>query len=326
MNDKIHIIAEYVLSGQDIDRHQAETLVAESEKSFYDLLFWSNRIREEFFGDKVRLCSIVPGRLGGCSEDCAFCAQSGGAETEFKRATHLSDEEIFGAAVKAKEAGVPFFGIVNSGKRVSEDELVRVEGLIKKIKGELGLGMCASLGILDVEQAKRLKAAGLDRFNHNLETSERHFKNIVTTHEYADRVNTIKALKEAGLGICGGGIFGIGENWDDRIDMAMELRGLEVDMVPMNFLHPIEGTKLEGTKKLTPKEILTIVAVYRFMLPNAHIKVAGGRVLNLRDMQSWIFMAGCTSIISGDYLTTAGRSVADDVRMIEDMGLTVEKF
>jgi len=159
------------------------------------------------------------------------------------------------------------------------------------------------------------------RFNHNLETSARHFSNIVSTHEYADRVKTIEAGLKAGLGVCAGGIFGIGENESDRIDMALELRRLDVDMVPMNFLHPIEGTPLSNAEKLSPREILRIVALYRFILPTTHLKVAGGRVLNLRDLQSWIFYAGCTSILSGNYLTTAGRDVKEDLQMLEDLGL-----
>jgi len=168
---------------------------------------------------------------------------------------------------------------------------------------------------------QRLAAAGVSRFNHNLETSRRHFKDIVTTHCYEDRVKTIQAALKAGLGVCAGGIFGIGETEDDRIDMAVELGRLGVDMVPMNFLHPIPGTPLGNTPALPPREILRIIALYRFILPKTHLKVAGGRVLNLRDMQSWIFYAGCTSILTGNYLTTAGRAVEDDLRMLKDLGL-----
>lgn len=324
MNDTIHVIAEYVLNGQDIDRHQAMKLIENSGQDFMDLLFWANKIREQNFGNKIRVCSIVPGRLGGCSEDCGFCAQSAHSDTQYKNAEYLSDDEIFTAAKVAKENGVPFFGIVYSGKTISESELERLEGLIKKIKSELRLGMCGAFGIIDEQQAKRLKVAGLSRYNHNLETSRNHFSKIVHTHKYDDRVNTIKAAQGVGLGICGGGLFGLGESWADRIDMAFELRDLQVDMVPMNFLHPIEGTRLANQKKLEPKEILTTIALYRFILPNANLKVAGGRVLNLRDMQSWIFMAGATAILTGNYLTTAGRSVDDDMRMLEDLGLVAD--
>jgi biotin synthase len=165
----------------------------------------------------------------------------------------------------------------------------------------------------------------LARYNHNLETSRNHFKNIVTTHDYDARIETVKAAKKAGLGLCTGGIFGIGENDADRIDMAMLIRELGADMVPMNFLHPIGGTPLGDMPTMKPMEILRLIALYRFILPRTGIKIAGGRILNLRDMQSWIFYAGATSIISGDiYLTTAGRAVEEDVRMIKDLGLEAE--
>ena len=327
MNSMISDIADVALEGGELDKAQAEELIAEGRKDFDDLLYWANKIRQRFFGNKVKVCSIVPGRLGGCDQDCKFCAQSVRYDTHVdKKAKVLSDEEILAAANEAKDKGVTNFGIVYSGKRISEEELLRIESLAAQIKEEFGLGVCASLGVLTAEQAGRLAAGGVSRYNHNLETSERHFGDIVTTHEYGDRVRTVEAVKEAGLGVCAGGIFGIGETEADRIDLAFELRRLGVDMVPMNFLHPIEGTPLGDMQTLQPREILRIVALYRFILPNTHIKVAGGRVLNLRDMQSWIFYAGCTSIISGNYLTTAGRAVEEDIQMIEDLGLEVDGF
>jgi biotin synthase len=325
MNEIIEQFAYKVLSGGLLERSEAEELSNQARKAYDDLLYWANKIRYEFFGDKIKVCSIVPGRLGGCDQDCAFCAQSVRYDTAVeKKAKLLPNEQILTAAKEAKEKGVSNFGIVYSGRKISKEEFERVAGLAKRIKNDFGLGVCASLGILTKEQAKTLAEAGLSRYNHNLETSERHFRDIVTTHKYADRVNTIKAVKEAGLGVCAGGIFGIGETEADRIDMAFELKRLGVDMMPLNFLHPIEGTPLGNMKTLRPKEILRIVALYRFILPQNHIKVAGGRVLNLRDMQSWIFYAGCTSIISGNYLTTAGRAVEEDMQMIKDLGLVCE--
>lgn len=325
MNTVINKLAEQVLNDQLLDRGQIDSLCAESRNDPDDLLYWANKMRQKFFGNKIKVCSIVPGRLGGCSQDCKFCAQSARYDTAIeKKPKVLSDEEILKAAAAAKDKGVGNFGIVYSGKKVSESELVRLEKLIKTITQEYGLGVCASLGIINSEQMKRLAKAGLKRYNHNLETSERHFKNIVTTHKYADRVNAIKAAKQAGLGICAGGIFGIGETQNDRVDMALALRELDVDTVPMNFLHPIEGTPLAEKETLKPKEILRIIALYRFMLPKVNLKVAGGRTLNLRDMQSWIFYAGCTSILSGNYLTTSGRAVEDDMQMLTDLGLEAE--
>ncbi len=325
MNTVINKLAEQILNDQPLDREQIDSLCAESANDPDDLLYWANKIRQKFFGNKIKVCSIVPGRLGGCSQDCKFCAQSARYDTAIeKKPKVLSDEEILKAAAAARDKGVGNFGIVYSGKAVSEAELVRLEKLIKTITQEYGLGVCASLGIINSEQMKRLAKAGLKRYNHNLETSERHFKDIVTTHKYADRVNAIKAAKHAGLGICAGGVFGIGETQSDRVDMALALRELDVDTVPMNFLHPIEGTPLADTETLKPKEILRIIALYRFILPKVNLKVAGGRTLNLRDMQSWIFYAGCTSILSGNYLTTAGRAVEDDMQMLKDLGLEAE--
>jgi biotin synthase len=322
MDKRISDIAEIVLAGGLLDKEQAAVLLERDGAELYDILYWANRIREKSFGNGVRICSIVPGRLGGCEQDCKFCAQSSRYKTAVPRkAQVLTDEEIMEGARQAKAAGVPHFGIVYSGKAVSESELVRLEKLVQRIRREVGIRVCAGLGIIDDKQAMRLAAAGVERYNHNLETSERHFAEIVTTHTFAERVSTIKAAKKAGMGVCAGGIFGIGETEDDRVGMAMELRELGADTVPMNFLHPIPGTPLGDMKTLEPREILRIIALYRFLLPKASLKVAGGRVLNLRDMQSWIFYAGATSILSGNYLTTAGRAVKDDVQMVKDCGM-----
>jgi biotin synthase len=322
MNKQIQEYAKKILAGQLLERSEIDPLSKLSNDHLDDLLYWANEIRKANFGNKVKMCSIVPGRLGGCSQDCAFCAQSLHYDTAVDKTPQvLSDGQIMDAAAEAKQKGVPNFGIVYSGKKVSQAELDRLIALTQRIKTELGMGVCMSLGIVSDKNMQRLADAGVVRFNHNLETSERHFPDIVTTHKYEDRVKTIEAGLKAGMGVCAGGIFGIGETEQDRIDMALELRRLGVDMVPMNFLHPIEGTPLGKAETMPPREILRIVALYRFILPKTHLKVAGGRVLNLRDLQSWIFYAGCTAILSGNYLTTAGRAVEDDLQMLKDLGL-----
>lgn len=321
MNKKIRTIADCCLADGKISREQIDTLLAEAGRDFFDLLYWANKIREKFFGNKIKICSIVPGRLGGCDQDCKFCAQSTRYETDFSKTRTTSDEEILNAAEQAKLNGVANFGIVYSGRTVSEQELTRLQGLIKQIRNEFGLGVCASLGVITAEQAHRLVQAGLSGYNHNLETSEQHFGNIVTTHKYADRVRTIQVAQKAGLRVCAGGIFGVGESDDDRVQMALELRRLSVDTVPMNFLHPIEGTPLGGTKTLEAREILSVIALYRFILPQTNLKICGGRVLNLRDLQSWMFYAGANGILSGDYLTTTGRAVKEDMQMLIDLSL-----
>ncbi len=324
MNKTIETIAEGVLAGGQAHREQIDILIEEGRKDFFDLLYWANRIREKFFDNRIRLCSIVPGRLGGCDQDCKFCAQSARYKTHVGRARVLTDEEISTAAEQASRNDVPNFGIVYSGKAITEKELTRLEGVIKKIKSRFDLQICVSLGIINPDQARRLTGAGVSRYNHNLETSQRYFSSVVSTHKYAERLRTIEVAKEAGLGVCAGGIFGIGETNQDRIDMALELRGLGVDTVPINFLHPIAGTPLSDAKALKPKEVLSIIAIYRFILPRTHLKIAGGRALNLRDLQSWMFYAGASSLLSGNCLTTTQRPVEEDIQMLADLGLRCE--
>jgi len=321
MNKLIAGIAELCLEGKSPRHEQINVLAAEAETDLPDLLYWANRIRQRFFENKIRICSIVPGRLGGCNQDCRFCAQSARYKAGYEKPQTVSDQKIVRAADAAKAAGVGTLGIVYSGKTISETELARLERLVSQVNDRFGLQVCASLGCITTEQAERLRRAGLSRYNHNLETSERHFSNIVTTHTYADRLRTIRAVKEAGLKVCAGGIFGIGESRQDQVEMALELRRLDVDTVPMNFLHPIKGTPLGSVKALEPREILKIIALYRFILPDKTLKIAGGRVVNLRDMQSWMFYAGANAILSGNYLTTAGRAVAEDLQMLTDLGL-----
>jgi biotin synthase len=319
MESKIGEIAGRCLDGCQIDRQQIQQVL---EADYYDRLYWANRIRERFFGNEIKICSIVPGRIGGCDQDCKFCAQSARYDTSIDVKV-LSDDEILAAARQARENGVKTFGIVYSGKAISEKELGRLETLLPRIN-QLGLQVCGSVGIIDQEQANRFAAAGMARYNHNLETSEKHFQNIVTTHNYSDRIKTIKIAQKAGMGVCAGGIFGIGEDAADRIEMALLLRELGVDCITMNFLHPIKGTPLAKYETLKPREILGIIALYRFILTDATLKVAGGRVLNLGDSQSWIFYAGANAILSGNYLTTAGRAVAEDAKMITDLGLEAQ--
>ena len=324
MNKKITDTANDVLAGRPLNKRQIHLLIEEGKKDFFDLLYWANRIREANFANRIRLCSIVPGRLGGCDQDCKFCAQSARYKTHITGTKTLSDDEILKAAEETCRNGVSSFGIVYSGRAITESEFTRLEGLVQKIKSSFGLQICVSLGIINSDQALRLAKAGVSRYNHNLETSEKYFPSIVGTHKYSDRLNTIKSAIEAGLGVCAGGIFGIGETDIDRVDMALELRTLGVDTVPMNFLHPIEGTPLANVKALHPQEVLRIIAIYRFILPRTHLKIAGGRMLNLQDLQSWMFYAGASSLLCGNCLTTTQRPVEEDMKMIADLGLQCE--
>ena len=223
-----------------------------------------------------------------------------------------------------RESGADRFGIVTSGESAcrNQRDFEAICAAAKEIQASGCVNACVSIGKLAPGDVEKLGAAGVRRIHHNLETSGRFFPEICTTHSHADRVDTVRNVKAAGIETCCGGIFGLGETWEDRVDMALELRGLGVDSVPINFLNPVPGTPLGGRPLLPPTEALRIIALYRFLLPDKEIKVCGGREMTLRDLQSWMFRAGASGTMIGDYLTTKGRSPADDLRMIADLGLT----
>jgi biotin synthase len=234
----------------------------------------------------------------------------------------MSGDEVEKATEFARDNGASAFGIVNSGRGPTAREWPQILEAIESMKKVSGICHCATLGTLSEDQARDLKAAGVRRINHNLETSERHYPNIVTTHKWSDRVRTLQIARAAGLETCSGGIFGMGETIEDRVDLAFSLRDINPHVVPVNFLHPIPGTPLEHIKPMRPLEILGTVATMRLILPKQDLKVAGGREKNLRDLQSWIFYAGATSGLIGNYLSTYGRANAEDMKMIEDLELT----
>ncbi len=288
----------------------------------YDLFYWANKIRIRFAGRDVKFCAIVAAKVGGCSEDCKFCAQSEHYETAVGEPSKLTDEQVLDSAWHAAEVGADSFGIVNAGRGPTRRELEDwLQPLMSKIAAEGRTRACATLGALTPETAKFLYDCGIRRINHNIETSERHYPNIVSTHPFAERINTLKVAKAAGLSLCSGGIFGMGEVWEDRLDMMFTLRELGVDVMPINFLNAIHGTPLEGQPMLAPMECLKIISVCRFVLPTAELKVAGGREKVLRDVQSWIFFAGADSTMIGNYLTTYGRKPEQDHQMVLDLGL-----
>jgi len=326
LSDRIATIAQAVLSGEPISREDAVALTQASGDELYDLFYWSNKIRIRFVGSQVKFCSIVTGKVGACSEDCGYCSQSKHHTTHVSP-EKMSVEQMSAAADEALKNGASSFGIVNSGRGPTDRELDWLEPFFKKTAEQGEVRPCATLGELTEDQAKRLKGMGVRRINHNLETSERFFSNVVSTHSYEDRRRTIQIAKEAGLSICSGGIFGMGEVWQDRLDVAFELRELGADVVPINFLNAIQGTPLyEKTTPLEPLEALQIIAVYRFILPDRELKIAGGREKILRDMQSWIFYAGGSSFLIGNYLTTFGRSPKDDHQMLKDLGMNYTTF
>src|SRR6188768_2885752 len=310
---RIARLAERVLGGELLDRNDAAYLTTVGGDDVYDLFYWANKIRIRFKGRDVRFCAIVAAKAGGCSEDCGFCAQSEHHDGPAKEQSQLTDDQVLQSAWHAAEVGADSFGIVNSGRGPTRRELEDwLKPIMMKIATEGKTRACATLGALTPETAKFLYDCGIRRINHNIETSERHYPNIVSTHPFSERINTLKVAKAAGLSLCSGGIFGMGEEWYDRLDMMFTLREIGVDVMPINFLNAIHGT---------PMECLKIIAIARFVLPTAELKVAGGREVCLRDLQSWIFFAGADSTMIGNYLTTYGRKPEMDHQMVIDLGL-----
>ena len=325
MNDVIQKLAQQVLENKTITRKYAEYLMFLEGEAIFDLLYWANKIRLKFVGNEITCCAIISAKQGRCSEDCKFCSQSVHYNTNVSRFPFVENEVITASAANASSIDASCLGIVTSGSGINNGyELERVCEAISLLSKTNGVTPHASLGCLTQDAANRLAKSGLKRINHNLETSSRYFPQICTTHSYDDRITTIKATKAAGMEVCSGGIFGIGEAVEDRVDLAFTLKQLNVDSIPLNFLNPISGTPLGNTKPLPPMEILKIIAVYRFIFPDKEIKVAGGREKNLRDLQSWIFYAGANSIIIGNYLTTQGRPPEEDLQMIKDLGLQIK--
>lgn len=295
------------------------------DRPLSDLLREADKVRRAYKKNRVELCSIVNAKSGSCSEDCKFCAQSGRHKAKVDIYPLLSSDEILKAAGSAYANKATCFGIVTSGRAVGQiKEIAAICKAIGRIKKQFGPMKCSvSLGSLESGAMKELKAAGADRFHHNLETSENYFPRICTTHTYKERLKTIEAAKKAGFSICSGALFGLGESRLDRLKLAFLLRDLEIGSVPLNFLHPIKGTPLENAKPMPPDEILRTIAIFRLILPAADIKICGGRAVNLRSLQPLIFMAGASGMMIGNYLTQPGQDPALDLQMIRDLGLKI---
>jgi len=326
MTARIAELGQAVLQGHALSRAEAGELADARGDELYDLFYWANKIRIRFVGRYVKFCSIVTGKLGACSEDCGYCAQSKHYKTHITPAK-MTVTEMEHAAEEARINGASSFGIVNSGRGPSDSELDWMEPFFRKTAEEGKIRPCATLGELQPHQARRLREMGVLRVNHNLETSRNFFSNVISTHSYEDRLRTIRVAKEAGLSICSGGIFGMGEGWSDRLDVALELRDLGADVVPINFLNAIQGTPLyKQLPPLEPMEALKIIALFRFILPDRELKIAGGREKILRDLQSWMFFAGGSSFLIGNYLTTFGRTPDQDHQMLRDLNLPYHTF
>ncbi len=321
MEHLINDIVKRTLAGGSITPEEALRLSEAEGTGIYDLFRAASRLKEHFVGNEVHLCSIINAKSGRCAEDCAFCAQSAHHKTDAPIYPLVREEQMVESARLAETNGSACFGIITSGTTVKGAELEQILAALRRIRKETTILPSCSLGIIDEETARKLKDAGMDTYHHNLETAESFFPSICTTHEYQDDVDTVRAVKKAGVKVCSGGIFGLGESAAQRVEMAFTLKDLDVDSVPMNFLNPIEGTRLEGAAHITAMECLKTVAIYRMILPDKRITVCGGREKNLRDLQSWIFFAGANGTMIGNYLTTLGRNVDTDLTMFSDLGL-----
>lgn len=305
-----------VLGGGSITKQDALCLY---EEPLEPLSAAADGIRRRFCGDAFDICAIINGKSGRCSENCKYCAQSSFYDTPIESYPLLGADEILAQAKYARERGALRYSIVTSGKALSDTEINSVCESVKAVKEKTGIHVCASLGLLSEAQFRRLKDAGVTRVHNNLETSRRYFPNVCTTHSYDDKIAAVKAAKRAGLNVCSGGIMGLGETPGDRIDMALTLRELGIRSVPVNMLNPIPGTPYENNPRLTAEDMRRIVAVFRFLLPDASIRLAGGRGL-LADKGRSCFVSGANAAISGGMLTTSGISLEADMRMIRELG------
>ena len=316
MMKDLSALTKEVMEGRVITKEEALELY---DHPLEELCDCADQIRRHFCGDQFDICTIINGKSGHCSENCKFCAQSAHNHTCASEYPLLSDEEILEQAKVNHSQGVLRYSIVTSGKRLPDREVDDMCRVIRRIREEVGISVCISFGLLNEQQYRKLKEAGVTRVHNNLETSRRNFPNVCTTHTFDEKVQAIRAAQAAGLSVCSGGIMGLGETPEDRIDMALTLRELGIKSVPVNMLNPIPGTPFEHNEKLTEEDMRRIAAVYRFLLPSASIRLAGGRGL-LPDKGKSCFTSGANAAISGDMLTTAGITVKTDMELLDELG------
>ncbi|NLF69803.1 MAG: biotin synthase BioB [Candidatus Anammoximicrobium sp.] len=320
--DDWHQLAEQVLSGRALTAEEGLAILRCPDDDLLDLLSAAFRIRRRFFGKTMRLNFLINAKSGLCPEDCHYCSQSRVSKAAIPKYNILDRQRLLDGARIAHERKAKTYCIVISARGPSEHELQAVEELVPEIKRQYDLKVCASLGLLTPEQAQRLKACGVDRINHNLNTSPEYYGQICSTHTYQDRIATLRTVRQAGLEICSGGIVGMGEADTDVVRMALELREVEADAIPVNFFHAVEGTPLEGLDALNPRYCLKVLCLFRFANPSREIRIAGGRELHLGSLQA-LGLYAANSIFVGDYLTTKGQAPPADYAMIEQLGFTV---
>ena len=317
-------LAQRVLGGYEITEAEALSIVRAPDDQLLDVLSAAYKIRHRYFGNTVQLYYLMNAKSGLCPEDCSYCSQSKISEAEIPKYNFLSRDKILEGARLAHERNSKTYCMVISARGPSEREISAVEALVPEIKEKYDLKICACLGLLDQDQANRLKACGVDRVNHNVNTSAEHYGEICSTHTYQDRIDTLEAARNAGIELCSGGIIGMGEQDIDVVRMALQLREVGVESIPLNFLIPIEGTPLAKNQDLNPRYCLKTLAMFRFVNPDRELRIAGGREIHLGSMQC-LGLYPANSVFVGDYLTTSGQAAEADYKMIEEMGFVVTK-
>lgn len=312
-----------ILSGEHINFQEAMTLTdIRNNDDIEQLCLSANNIRKTLCGNKVDLCSIMNAKSGRCSENCKFCAQSVHYNTNAEVYNLVSKEAALKLAKENESEGVNRFSLVTSGRGITSSDFEKVLDIYEELNKEVKMELCASLGILEYDKLLKLKEREISMYHHNLETSRAFYKEICTTHSYEERIDTIKAAQKAGISVCSGGIIGIGESWIDRINLAFQLKELQIMSIPVNILNPVKGTPLEDSKNLSQEDILKTIAIFRFINPKALIRLAGGRNL-IRDLGKECFNSGANATITGNYLTTSGNKICDDKEMIGELKLEV---
>ncbi|MFT5367254.1 MAG: biotin synthase [Candidatus Latescibacterota bacterium] len=311
------------LAGVLLDTDEMHAVLETPNDDILPLLHAAFQVRRHHFGRSVQIHVLMNAKSGLCPEDCGYCSQASNSEAPIDKYPLRPSEEIITAAKQAKANGAYRYCIVTSGRAPTDREVDAVANVVREIKQDIDIDICCCLGLLNEEKAQRLKDAGVDRVNHNLNTSKNHTPNIVTTHTYEDRISTLQAIQKVGLDTCCGGIVGMGETHDDIIDLAVSLRNLHVDSIPVNFLHAIDGTPLANSESLTPYDCLRTLCLFRFVNPATEIRVAGGREKNLRTLQP-LALYPANSLFMEGYLTTGGLGVSETHQMIADLGFEVK--
>ncbi|WP_026584917.1 biotin synthase BioB [Bacillus sp. J33] len=316
-------LAKNVLEGYELTDSEAMGILNCPDDELLDLLQSAYKIRHYHYGNQVKLNMIINTKSGLCPENCGYCSQSSISTAPIEKYRMMDKDSIIKGASQANQLNVGTYCIVASGRGPSNKELDEVVSAVKEIKENYSMKVCACLGLLKPEQAEKLKEAGVDRYNHNINTSENHHESITTSHTYQDRVNTVQLIKEAGISPCSGVIIGMKETKEDVILMARSLKALDADSIPVNFLHAIDGTPLEGTAELNPRYCLKVLCLMRFINPTKEIRISGGREVNLRSLQP-LGLYPANSIFVGDYLTTAGQESTADHQMLKDLGFEID--